>query len=201
MRQLLILAVLFFIAGCHSSPSYQWSDKPLSDREKKALTAVMDVYRQNNISVLDEYGTERQVVGAQMGVMPSKCDMEHDRDMPAEHHEGHHAEHHQGHEGHEHHHDMEEGAQSEDHLATLLSKAMIEKKKEYSQPTVILEEEVYFYKTIYVATVDDKTLTLQKTAAREDADQRSAEPVEPSLLKEIAGAAGGAVTEDHIMLP
>lgn len=155
MRQLIVLLVLFSISGCNPSPSYKWSDKPLSDGEKKALAAVMDVYQQNNISVLNEYGTERQVVGAQMTIKPCQCDMEvQDKDTR---------------EGHEHDHDMQKVSYPEGHLFTLVTKALIAPKKEDIQPTINMGENVYFYKIPYIATVDDKTLTMRKTVAIEDA--------------------------------
>lgn len=211
MRQLIVIAVLFIITGCNPSPTNRWSDKPLSDGEQKALAAVMDVYKQQKISVLDEYGTERQVVGAQMTAVATQEQMEthaegeheprHDEHMEghdADHHAEHHAEHH---EGHDKHHDMQEGGQPEAHLVTLVTKATIKPQKEYTQPVITMGQDIYFMKIIYIATVDDKTLTLRKTLAREDADLRKDEPMEPALLQEIADAAGGTVVEDRIMLP
>jgi|GEM_PF-4862630 len=188
MRQLMIFVILLFIAGCNPASSPRWSDKPLSDREEKALAAVIKVFQQNEIRVLDDYGTERQVVGAQMAVMPCKCACD-----PAT----------GGKEaaaGHEHQ-DMHEVPHPEGHLVTLITKALIEPKKEYSQPTVNLDNTLYFYKIIYIATVDDKTIQIRKTAAREDADERKEEPVEPALLQHISAAAGGVLQESSVTLP
>ncbi|RJX36222.1 MAG: hypothetical protein C4531_00225 [Desulfurivibrio sp.] len=175
MRHFIVLVVLVLLAGCSPSTAPQWSDKPLSAGEEKALAAAAKVYQQNKIRILDEWGTERQVVGAQMAVVPCKCDM---------------------HEGHE-----EHATHPDGHLVTLVTRAQIEPKKEYTQPTVTIGENLYFYKTIYIATVDDKTLTMQKTVAREDADQRNGEPVEPALLQSISAAAGGTLQESSILLP
>ena len=202
MRQLIVIAVLFIIAGCNPSPTNRWSDKPLSGGEQKALTAVMDVYKQQKISVLDEYGTERQVVGAQMTALTSQEQMEsHAEGMHEPQHEEHMETHHEGHEGHEQHHDMQEGAQPEAHLVTLVTKALIKPQKEYTQPVINMGEDLYFLKIIYIATVDDKILTMRKTVAMEDADQRKDEPVEPALLKNIADTAGGTLAEGRIVLP
>ena len=188
MRQLMISVILLFIAGCNPAPSARWSDKPLSAREEKTLAAVMKVYQQNKIHVLDDYGTARQVVGAQMAVMPCKCACDPvtgDKEAQA---------------GHEHQ-DMHEVPHPEGHLVTLITKALIEPKKEYSQPTVNLDNTLYFYKIIYIATVDDKTILIRKTVAREDADARKEEPVEPALLQNISAAAGGVLQENSVMLP
>jgi hypothetical protein len=206
MRQLIVTAVFFLIAACTAAPVPKWSDKPLSEREQKALAAVINVYKQSNISVLDEYGTERQVVGAQMTAMPGQEQEETQGEAMHEHHAEHMAEHHaehhaQHHEGQEQHHDMHEGGQTEGHLVTLVTRALIKPQKEYSQPVITLGEDLYFMKIIYIATVDDRTLTMRKTVAREDADQRIDEPVEPALLKSIAASAGGTLVEDRIMLP
>ena len=202
MRQFIVFAVLIFIAGCTPSPAARWSDKPLSDPEKKALAAVMDVYKQQKISVLDEYGTERQVVGAQMTALASQEQLEsHAAGTHEPQHEEHMEAHHEGHEGHEQHHDMQEGAQPEAHLVTLVTKALIKPQKEYTQPVINMGEDIYFLKIIYIATVDDKTLTMRKTVAIEDADQRKDEPVEPALLKKIADTAGATLVEDRILLP
>jgi hypothetical protein len=174
MRQFIFLVVLIFLAGCNPSTAPQWSDKPLSAGEEKALAAVAEVYQQNKIRILDEWGTERQVVGAQMAVVPCKCDM---------------------HEGHE-----EHATHPDGHLVTLVTRALIEPKKEYNQPTVNMGDNLYFYKIIYIATVNDKTLTMRKTVAREDADERKDEPVEPALLQSISAAAG-TLQESTVLLP
>ncbi|MBU4263439.1 MAG: hypothetical protein KKC76_16395 [Proteobacteria bacterium] len=88
MRQLIVSAVLFFMAGCNPSRSNRWSDKPLSNSEEKALAAV-----------------------------------------------------------------------------------------------------------------NDKTLTMRKTVAREDVDERKDESVKQALLQTITAAAGGTLTEAGVMLP
>ena len=188
MRQLIVFVVLFFMAGCSPSPSDKWPDKPLSNSEEKALAVVMKVYQQNNIRVLDEYGTERQVVGAQMAVMPCKCGCDPQTGDKDEH------------AGHEHQ-ATAKPLHPEGHLVTLITKSLVAPKKEYSQPTVNMGDSLYFYKIIYIATVNDKTLTMRKTVAREDADERKDEPVEQALLQTVTVAAGGTLMEARVMLP
>ena len=124
-----------------------------------------------------------------MAVMPCRCGCDPNADAK------------DAHAGHE-----QEAAEAppmhpEGHLVTLVTKALIPPKKEYTQPTVNMGENLYFYKVIYVATVKDKTLTLRKTVAREDADARQEEPVEPAMLQNITAAAGGTLMEASVMLP
>ncbi len=149
------------------------TQEQLTAEEIHTLNAVYSVFEDHDMKILPDLSSDRKMVAAQQ----KRKVLEH-----KDHDHGH----------------MHDAHDEEVPKFVLIGKAIADASGEYAQPVFALGEQMYFYKILYTATLEDKFVRVTKTTGSEESPFRTEATVEPQILQDIAKEISGKVQGDGV---